>query len=436
MFRMPRSLMLIVAIAVVSSVCGDAEPAPTISIPGAAPRTAVTVPPSSTATTLLIAPADTVPPTTTSTTTTIPIEEVVLELELVASGFSQPVLVTSPPGDRRLFVVDQPGRIWVIDGGDPEVYLDIRGDVDFRGERGLLGLAFEPAFATTGRFFVDYTDKSGDTVVASFTSDPAANVAEPASRVIHLEVGQPAANHNGGNIVFGPDGHLWIGMGDGGGANDAFGNGQQASTLLGSLLRISPTPEGFDVPSRSEAISDDVADGVWAIGVRNPWRFAFDGDLLYVADVGQARIEEITVVDVRVIDDDARKCLGCIAVPNFGWPIQEGTDCFARSGCDTDGLLQPVVEYTHADGCSITGGFVYRGDDIPSLLGHYFYGDFCNGWVRSFFYDTSDGSVGDEIEWFELGTVSRLTSFGQDSSGELYVMSISGSVWKIVSRTS
>ena len=429
MFRLAASVL---SLALLAAACSEATP--DVTVPETPDRTPVVIP-STTSTTAPTTSTSGAPDststsssTTTSTTTTVPITEISLELEPVASGFSQPVLVTAPPGDDRLFVVDQPGRIWVVADADPAVFLDIRDDVAFRGERGLLGMAFAPDFADSGIFYVDYTDTSGATVVASFVAS--GDTADPASRTIHLTVDQPASNHNGGNLAIGPDGHLWIGMGDGGGANDRFDQGQRASTQLGSMLRIEPTTDGFVTPERSAAITTDAAPGVWAIGLRNPWRFAFDGDLLYVADVGQNRIEEISVVDVVAIDNDPRECIGCVPLPNFGWPIQEGSECFQRAGCDTEGLIQPIVQYTHDDGCSITGGFVYRGAEIPSLDGHYFYGDFCGGWIRSFAYDGDE--VRDATEWFGPGSVPRLTSFGQDGAGELYALSADGHIFRIV----
>lgn len=438
--RMPRIALVLVTIALLGAACS--ETTPQIDVPEAPDRTPVVIP-STTSTTADTGQATTstttAPPASSSTTsptttsTTLPITEVSLVLEPVASGFAQPVLLTAPPGDDRLFVVDQPGRIWVVTGDEPSVFLDIRDDVSFRGERGLLGMAFAPDFEDTGVFYVNYTDNSGATVVASFVAD--GDSADPATRTIHLTVDQPASNHNGGNIAIGPDGHLWIGMGDGGGANDRFDQGQRASTQLGAMLRIEPTSDGFVTPDRSLAITTDAAAGVWGIGLRNPWRFAFDGDLLYVADVGQNRLEEISVIDVVATDADPRECLGCVPLPNFGWPIQEGSECFQEAGCDTTDLIQPIVEYSHAEGCSITGGYVYRGDAIPSLQGHYFYGDFCSGWIRSFSYDHDGGTVSASVEWFAPGSVPQLTSFGQDGSGELYALSADGQLFAIVAES-
>ena len=244
---------------------------------------------------------------------------------------------------------------------------------------------------------------------------------EPVEDPVVLRVDQPAGNHNGGMIAFGPEGNLWIGMGDGGGANDQFGHAQRPDTLLGAMLRIAVGPgaqEPYGIPA-GNLTAVDAAPEVWAVGLRNPWRFTFDGDHLYVADVGQGSVEEVDLVGV----DETKR--------NFGWPLWEGDDCFKASPCNADDLINPIVVYSHAEGCSITGGFVYRGEAIPELTGHYFYGDFCAGWIRSV-----RPGVGREVidgrEWFRESTVGGLTSFGIDSSGEIYVLSTSGIVLRIV----
>jgi glucose/arabinose dehydrogenase len=234
-----------------------------------------------------------------------------------------------------------------------------------------------------------------------------------------LEIDQPAGNHNGGMVAFGPDGYLWIGSGDGGGANDRFGHGQRPDTLLATLLRIDIAGEPYAVPPDNPFVGGGGAPEVWAYGLRNPWRFAFDDDRIYVADVGQNRIEEIDVVSVA--PGPAR---------NFGWPIMEGSSCFSSDDCSSDGLVLPATEYEHDEGCSVTGGFVYRGRSLPELAGHYFYGDYCAGWVRSVLVG-DDASVRDTREWFAPGTLPNLTSFGVDAAGELYVTTSGGTVWRV-----
>ncbi len=408
--------LVLVLLLVLTACAGTEEPAG--DGPSTSPDATVTLAPTTTSAATTAPPATTSPTTMPSTTTLgPPAEPPPLRLVEIASGFGQPVLLTSPPRDPRLFVVDQPGRIWLLAADAPEVFLDVRDSVTFGGERGLLGLAFHPEFATNGRFFVNYTDGAGDTRIVEFAvsaDDP--DRADPASGRVLLQVDQPAGNHNGGMIAFGPDGHLWVGMGDGGASGDRFGNGQNEATLLGSMLRLDV--DGAD-PYAIPAGNDFVAPESWAIGLRNPWRFSFDDGLLYVADVGQNELEEVSVVDTTATR------------LNFGWPIQEATSCFRpSSGCDTSGLVQPVIEYGHGGQCSITGGYVYRGAAIPELEGTYFYGDWCGGWVRSFRF--AEGTVADERDWTEqLGKVPELTSFGVDANGEIYVVSGSGAVFRI-----
>ena len=277
-----------------------------------------------------------------------------------------------------------------------------------------LGLAFPGDHAESGVFYVNYVGRSNsgaETRVASFLVDGAAGDAD--SETVLLRVGQPASNHNGGMIEFGPDGYLWVGMGDGGARDDRFGHGQAPGTLLASMLRLDVTADGYEIPPGNPGLSDDAyAPEVWAIGLRNPWRFSFDGDDVWIGDVGQGSVEEINQVDTS------------IPAINYGWPLFEGTACYL-SGCDDAGLTPPVTEYRHSEGCSVTGGVVYRGEAIPELDGHYLFGDFCGGWVRSF------GPSGETREWFGSGSVGGLASFGTDGSGEVYVVSTNGDIFRI-----
>jgi glucose/arabinose dehydrogenase len=348
---------------------------------------------------------------------------VTLKLETVATGLQQPVFVDAPTGDNRLFIVDQPGTIRVVDNtgkllGTP--FLDIQAEVQFSGERGLLGMAFHPDYATNGKFYVNFTDTSGDTQVVEYRLSPDPSMAAPSTKRVLLVVDQPAGNHNGGMLAFGPDGFLYIAMGDGGGGGDTYGNGQNTSTLHGALLRIDVDGAvPYAVPTDNPFVGKAGADEIWVYGVRNPWRFSFDGQRLYVADVGQSAREEIDLLDTG--DGGA----------NLGWSIMEGSQCFG-GGCSSAGLVLPLVEYTHAEGCSITGGYVYRGSVIPELYGHYFYGDFCGGWIKSFRY-SGGTSTTDHQDWTaDFGSIGGLTSFGTDGSGEIYVTSTSGSVYRIV----
>jgi glucose/arabinose dehydrogenase len=351
------------------------------------------------------------PPGSTQST----IGEVSLALVEAGRGFDAPVLLVADPTGRADLVVEQGGTIARNDA-DHTVVLDIGDDVLFDGEQGLLGLAFHPRFVDNDLAYVNYVDRSGSTVIEEFhVTDGRFDVA---TRRVILTVDQPARNHNGGMIAFGPDGYIWIGMGDGGGANDRFNQAQDPTTLLGAMLRI-------DVDSRANGTygippDNPFADGqggateVWATGLRNPWRFSFDGDDLWIADVGQNEFEEINLVDTSE------------AGLNFGWPIMEGTTCFESEGCDSGTFVAPIVEYGHAEGCSVTGGYVYRGSAIPGLEGEYFYSDFCSGFLRS---TNSTGSV---TPWTgQSGGVAQVSGFGIGGDGEIYVVSHGGSLFRI-----
>ena len=346
-----------------------------------------------------------------------------LSTEQVVTGLSAPLFLTHA-GDSRLFVVEQGGRIRVVVNaqllGTP--YLDISSIVLHQGEQGLLGMAFHPNYAINGFFYVYHTDQSGDSRVARYSGS--ANTADPSSGLTIMTIGQPFGNHNGGQLAFGADGMLYIALGDGGSGGDPMGNGQDTSTLLGSILRIDiDNPDAglnYGIPSDNPFFGSGTArEEIWAYGLRNPWRFAFDDTdgLLYVADVGQSSFEEVSVVDAAV---------GGL---NLGWNVMEGMSCFNAANCDQSGLVLPVLQYdNNAGNCSITGGYVYRGSDLSGLQGHYFYSDYCGGFLRSFRFN--GGVAADEQDWgLNLGAV---TSFGQDSAGELYVIVAAGAVLKIV----
>jgi glucose/arabinose dehydrogenase len=348
-------------------------------------------------------------------------------LQLVASGLTFPLHLTAPDGDTRLFIVERGGTIRIVKDGSllPSPFLDISGQVSTGGEQGLLGLAFHPLYATNGRFIVHYTNLAGDTRVSEFRVSPDPDVADAASEVSILAEDQPFTNHNGGQVLFGPDGYLYITLGDGGSSGDPGGRGQSLADLFGSILRVEPLEGGgYAVPPDNPFVSTAGArPEIWSYGLRNPWRVAFDpanGDL-YIADVGERQWEE---VDVSPAADGAGRGL------NFGWSIMEGPECFQDSSCDQDAFELPILSYDHSDGCSITGGFVYRGAAIPALQGHYLYSDFCRGWVRSLRFE--DGSAVDQFQWPALAPGGGVPSFGRDATGELYVMSTSGSVFKIV----
>lgn len=346
-----------------------------------------------------------------------------LALEPVAEGLDSPLHLTAPRGDPRLFVVEQPGRIRIVaDGALLETpFLDLTSQVVSGGERGLLSVAFHPDYATNGRFFVNYTGAGGDTRVEEYqvSGDPA--VADPASARLLLQIEQPFSNHNGGLLAFGPDDMLYVGTGDGGGAGDPGEHGQDTATLLGALLRLDVDgEEPYAVPPDNPLVGEEGArPELWAWGLRNPWRFAFDppDGRLYIADVGQNRWEEVNAEPAEA------------AGLNYGWNVMEGEECFEADTCDTTGLTLPVLTYaTGVEGCAIIGGHVYRGDALPDLQGLYFYSDFCSGWLRSF--RLQNGEAVDRVEW-EVGNVGMVRSMGEDAAGELYLLAADGTVYRL-----
>jgi glucose/arabinose dehydrogenase len=330
-----------------------------------------------------------------------------LRLVIVARGFASPVLATQAPGEPgRVYVVEQPGRIRVVERGKvkPGAFLDIRSLVVYGGEQGLLGLAFSPRYARDHTFYVDYTSRpDGATKVVRYRSRNGRAVPGSAQQI--LRIAQPYANHNGGNVVFGPDGWLWVGMGDGGSAGDPENRAQNPDSLLGKMLRLdvrrpNPTPQ------------------IFALGLRNPWRFSFDRRTkdLWIGDVGQGSIEEI--------DHLPRGATGLI---NFGWDVYEGTSKYEDKALGPGRLVQPVAQYTHDDGCSVTGGYVYRGNAVSTLRGRYVFGDYCSGTIWSML------ATGGALR-VEPVKVPQLTSFGQSLDGnQLYVVSQSGTVSRFTS---
>ena len=297
-------------------------------------------------------------------------------------------------------MVEKTGGIRLIKDGSllPTPFLDLSGRISAGGEQGLLGLAFYPDYATNGRFVVHYTDPAGDTHLSIFHVSADPDVADPASELVILTADQPYANHNGGQMLFGPDGLLYLGLGDGGAANDPEGRGQNLSDLLGSILRVDvQSGTSYTVPADNPFVGQaGVQPEVWSYGLRNPWRFTFDrvtGDL-YIADVGQEHYEEVDVAP-----GGANPGKGT----NFGWNIMEGAHCLGGGQCDQTGLTLPTFEYAHDQGCSITGGYVYRGNAIPALQGLYFFGDYCQGWVRSIRYTGGSGHRAHRLAYPEAG---------------------------------
>ena len=356
-----------------------------------------------------------------------------LRLQPISTSLSAPVFMTAPANDStRLFIVQQGGLIRIFDvvGGSLLTipFLNISSLLSTGGERGLLGMAFDPQYAVNRQFYIFYTNTAGNIVIARYLrniKDP--NLADSSSAVPLLTVVHPNfSNHNGGMLAFGPDGCLYAGVGDGGSGGDPNNNGQNQFSLLGKLVRLNPNTGG---PCSNVIINPFLLGGgaqeVWSLGLRNPWRFSFDRQTgnLYIGDVGQDAREEINVS----LAPNAGRAL------NYGWRLMEGILCFnPSSNCNPGGLTLPVLDYPHLGGaCSVTGGFVYRGSVMPALQGTYFYADFCAGFVRSFLYQ--NGQPTEQTEWPLLSPPGgSVTSYGEDAAGELYVMTQGGGLFKFI----
>ena len=346
--------------------------------------------------------------------------------QTVTDGLVRPLAVT---GDRqgRLLVIEQPGRIRVVDASGLRAapYLDISDQVGSKGnEQGLLGLALHPAYTQNGLLYINYTDLNGNTVIARFKADPAKANADPASQKILLRVKQPYPNHNGGSMVFGPDGYLYMGLGDGGSAGDPQGNGQNLGSLLGKLLRIDVNSgDPYAIPDSNPFKDGKAKAEIWAYGLRNPWRFSFDratGDL-YIGDVGQDTWEEIDYLPA-----------GSAGGTNFGWNFREGANPYKGTPSDSPTLTDPIFQYKHPSGCSVTGGYVYRGSALPEFTGIYLFGDYCNGKIWGLLRG-ADGSWQNQ-QLFKSG--AYLSSFGEDDNGELYLTdNTNGVVLKLVKKS-
>lgn len=377
-------------------------------------------------------PGDTSSTTATGSSTPLgDLKEV--KLDLIFDGFRQPTALAAPPGDDRLFVNQRVGVIRILDANrvmlDP-AFLDLTDRVLANGiEQGLLGLAFHPDFANNGRFFVYYTDKSGNRQLSEFMVDPSdPNRALPDSEKVIFEYQQPPNSsdirHYAGNTVFGPDGYLWVSMGDGA---DSRAQAQDPNTPYGTVVRIDvDNGDPYSIPPDNPFVNGGGLPDVWAYGLRNPWRFSIDpvDRLIYIADVGHATQEEVDVVS---IDQGGY---------NFGWSDMEGTRCFHKTDCDPADYTSPVITYQHeggdneVTGLSISGGFVYRGSEIPEIAGTYFYADWVSQWIRGFKF--VDGQATEDRDWTEDlgGPVGSVTSFGLDGHGELYVLTYEGGVYK------
>jgi len=365
--------------------------------------------------------------------TSLPAGELRALWEPVVTGLAQPTHAAAPPGDARLFVVEKAGRVRLWAGGAlaAEPFLDIAALVRSDGaEQGLLSIAFHPGFAGNGRFFVYYTGSAGDLFIAEYAVSAATpDRAEAGSgRVLLTLPHRSAQNHNGGQLAFGPDGYLYAGIGDGGGAGDPAGHAQDTSSLLGKLLRLDvDAPPPYGIPPTNPGFT---AREVWAYGLRNPWRFSFDratGDL-YLGDVGQNAWEEIDYQPASSAGGE-----------NYGWNLMEGDGhCYGGADCLAPGLglVRPVIDYPNpAEGCSVTGGFVYRGQSIPGLQGTYLYGDFCSGAVLSFRIALGVAASRADLTAALGGPLEGLSSFGEDGAGELLAVQLgAGRVLRLVPR--
>ena len=343
-----------------------------------------------------------------------------LSLTPLISGLTSPVFLTAPDGDSRLFIVERTGRVRIFANGAllPTPFLDIANKVNFAGERGLLGMAFDPNYSSNGRFFVYYVALNGNVTLERFSSTPGSDIAGPSLGVV-ISIPHGGSEHHGGMVAFGPDGMLYFAPGDGGCCGDPNDNAQNLNSLLGKMLRIDVRAIPYAVPPDNPFV-DRVGQRpeIWAYGLRNPWRFSFDATdaLLYIGDVGQDAREEVDVSPVGA------------AGRNYGWRRMEGNACYnPSSNCDPGNTLtKPVLEYLHTDGCSVTSGYVYRGREMPEFAGHYLYADYCVGWIRSF--RMVGGVVTQKRDW-GLG-VPGIVSFGRDGYGEEYLIE-HDRVWRI-----
>ena len=451
MGRKLLAVLAVVAIGFLSVGCGERTTFPVAATPVPIPTslpTAVTSP-AATDTAIPLVPDDApTPPPTRATTpaltpvpTPLPTHAVTPAAALappplrpltVARAFKEldfrglTNLVQPAAGDDRLFATEQSGRVLAFanneDTNESEVFLDRRGQVNDSGsEEGLLGLAFDPRFQDNGYLYVYYSASAPRrSVVSRFGLGDDGRRADPDSELVIMEIEQPFRNHNGGQLAFGPDGFLYIGLGDGGSAGDPMGHGRNASTLLGSILRIDVSAANvaspYTIPSDNPLLGDVDARGeIWAYGLRNPWRFTFDRETgeLWAGDVGQNSLEEVDLVERG---------------GDYGWNTLEGTRCFSpRASCDPGGTVLPVWEYPTGEACSVIGGYVYRGDRIPSLYGAYVFGDYCSGQIWALRYD------GQKVTEFLLlaDTGLRIASFGEARDGELFVLSQNSGIYRL-----
>jgi glucose/arabinose dehydrogenase len=432
--ELPRRRIVTLLMSLWLAACG--APAPTPSEEAVPTATAGTTP------TPMPSPR-TPPPSEAATPTPVPTlapiaeDPPALALEAVAGGLADPIGITTGP-DGWLLVQEQNGRVIAVElaSGATSVALDLTDRVLGGGERGLLGLALHPDWPDDGRAFVHYSDRNGDTVLSEFRSADAAGAPprlDAGTERVLMTVDQPFSNHNGGQLAFGPDGHLWFGLGDGGSGGDPMGNGQNPNALLGKVLRLDVDGEpagdaSYAIPQDNPFVDGGGAPEAYFVGLRNPWRFSFDRatDELWIADVGQDTYEEIDRLD-PVADAGA----------NLGWNLMEASHCYL-SRCSMDGVVLPVAEYGRELGCSVTGGHVYRGAAIDGLAGWYLFSDYCTGLLFGVRSDAPIPSAGEVAPGprILLETGANVTSFGEDAGGELYLVDVaSGTLYRIVAAS-
>ncbi len=419
-----RACSAMLAIAMLAAAC-DASPSPSVVARASAGSEEPSSASSGSARPAPSGPGSTNPP--------LPTGPDALELERIVEGLASPIgIANAGDGSGRLFVLEQIGRVRAVEPNGrlrPEPFIDISNRVLSGGERGLLGIAFHPDFRTNRRLFLHYS-RAGDgaTVVSEFRAAEDRRTADPGSERVVLTQAQPFPNHNGGQLAFGPDGYLYLGLGDGGSGGDPLGNAQDIGVLLGKILRLdvdaSPAGQGYAIPPDNPFAPQGVRPGggrpeIWAYGLRNPWQFSFDpeGGDLYIADVGQNAWEE-----VNRQPGDSR------GGENYGWDVMEGRHCFERAECDQSPYVKPIAWYSHDRGdCSVTGGHVYRGTRQPELQGVYVFGDYCSGLL--FTLQVDEGTRTPKVV---LESGLRITAFGTDEDGEIYVASIDGTIHRVL----
>lgn len=435
---MQRSVLIVIFILLLTACSASATPTGDPNPPGGttlpSPVTASATPAAAqTPVSLTPTPTETAKPTVTTEPTPLPAvggtlpDPARVEWQPIVSGLMRPVAIThANDSSGRLFIVEQAGVIRILQDGQllPAAYLDISAQVGSQGnEQGLLGLAFHPRYPENGYFYVNYTDLNGDTVISRFKvsqSDP--NLVDVSSEARLLSVKQPYANHNGGAIAFGPDGYLYLGLGDGGSAGDPQNYAQSLNTLLGKILRLDVDGDQLYRAPEENLFSSAQLPEIWVYGLRNPWRFSFDrltGDL-YMGDVGQNQWEEINFIP-------ANSPPGL----NLGWKYLEGSHAYSQNPPPAGlTLVNPIFEYNHSQGCSVTGGLVYRGKLLPDWDGVYLFGDYCSGFV----WGVVRSQNGDWQQDVLFENIGRISSFGEDQEGEIYLVDLSGTIFKLAAR--